>query len=132
MFMYDLISDLIICICNVQMCLKIKVLMLGFKMCENVFEVFKIEGYICGYVMFEYFLGCSEIEIELKYFDGEFVICEIECVFKFGCCVYVLVKNLLWVNNGFGILVLLMLKGIMVDYSVCDVNVGGEVFFMVF
>ena len=51
---------------------------------ENVLEVLKSEGYIRGYATLEHSSGRSEIEIELKYFDGEPVIREIERVSKPG------------------------------------------------
>ena len=50
----------------------------------NVLEVLKAEGYIRGYASVEHPSGRSELEIELKYFDGEPVIREIERVSKPG------------------------------------------------
>ena len=44
----------------------------------------KDEGYIRGYASVEHACGRSELEIELKYFDGEPVIREIERVSKPG------------------------------------------------
>lgn len=82
--------------------------------------------------MVEYEGGKFELEIELKYFDGELVICMIEWVFKLGCCVYLLVKNILYVFNGLGVLIILILCGVMSDYQVWDENVGGEVLCCVF
>ena len=98
----------------------------------SVLEVLKSEGYIRGYATLEHPSGRSEIEIELKYFDGEPVIREIERVSKPGRRVYTSVKNLPRVNNGLGISVLSTPKGIMADHSARDANVGGEVLFTVF
>ena len=53
----------------------------------------KTEGYIRGYATLEHSSGRSEIEIELKYFDGEPVIREIERVSKPGRRVYASVKD---------------------------------------
>ena len=78
----------------------------------NVLEVLKSEGYIRGYASVEHPSGRSELEIELKYFDGEPVIREIERVSKPGRRVYASVKNLPRVNNGLGISVLSTPKGI--------------------
>ena len=88
-------------------------------------------SYIRGYTVVERD-GRSEIEIELKYFDGEPVIREIERVSKPGRRVYASVKNLPRVNNGLGISVLSTPKGIMADHDARDANVGGEVLFTVF
>ena len=52
-------------------------------------EVLKSEGYIRGYAAVEHADGRSELEIELKYFDGEPVIREIARVSKPGRRVYV-------------------------------------------
>ena len=74
----------------------------------------------------------KKLEIELKYFDGEPVIREIERVSKPGRRVYASVKNLPRVNNGLGISVLSTPKGIMADHEAREANVGGEVLFTVF
>ena len=75
---HDPISDLITRIRNAQMRAKSKVSTPGSKMRENVLEVLKTEGYIRGYATVEHSSGRNELEIELKYFDGEPVIREIE------------------------------------------------------
>lgn len=98
----------------------------------RVLDVLKSEGYIRDYSQTDFENGKSEIEIELKYFDGEPVIREIERVSKPGRRVYASVKNLPRVNNGLGISVLSTPKGIMADHSARDANVGGEVLFTVF
>src|SRR4249920_2697885 len=123
---HDPISDLITRIRNAQMRSKPKVSSPGSKMRANVLEVLKAEGYIRGYASVEHSSGRSELEIELKYFDGEPVIREIERVSKPGRRVYVSV------NNGLGISVLSTPKGIMADHEARDANVGGEVLFTVF
>ena len=91
---HDPISDLITRIRNAQMRAKPKVSTPGSKMRANVLEVLKAEGYIRGYASVEHASGRSELEIELKYFDGEPVIREIERVSKPGRRVYASVKNL--------------------------------------
>src|ERR1700743_2593274 len=81
---HDPISDLIPRIRNAQMRAKSKVSSPGSKMRANVLDVLKAEGYIRGYANVEHANGRSELEIELKYFDGEPVIREIERVSKPG------------------------------------------------
>ncbi len=111
---------------------KSKVSTPGSRMRANVLEVLKSEGYIRGYATLEHAGGRSEIEIELKYSDGEPVIREIDRVSKPGRRVYVSAKNLPRVNNGLGISVLSTPKGIMADHDAREANVGGEVLFTVF
>jgi small subunit ribosomal protein S8 len=129
---HDPISDLITRIRNAQMRNKSKVSTPGSRMRANVLEVLKSEGYIRGYATLEHAGGRSEIEIELKYADGEPVIREIDRVSKPGRRVYVSAKNLPRVNNGLGISVLSTPKGIMADHDAREANVGGEVLFTVF
>jgi small subunit ribosomal protein S8 len=129
---HDPISDLITRIRNAQMRNKSKISTPGSRMRANVLEVLKVEGYIRGYATVEHAGGRSEIEIELKYADGEPVIREIDRVSKPGRRVYVSAKNLPRVNNGLGISVLSTPKGIMADHDAREANVGGEVLFTVF
>ena len=128
---HDPISDLITRIRNAQMRAKPKVSTPGSKMRANVLEVLKSEGYIRGFSVTER-EGRAELDIELKYFDGEPVIREIERVSKPGRRVYASVKNLPRVNNGLGISVLSTPKGIMADHEAREANVGGEILFTVF
>jgi len=129
---HDPISDLITRIRNAQLRSKSKVSSPGSKMRESVLEVLKAEGYIRGYATVEHSSGRNELEIELKYFDGEPVIREIERVSKPGRRVYTSVRNLPRVNNGLGISVLSTPKGIMADHAAREANVGGEILFTVF
>ena len=76
--------------------------------------------------------GATEFEIELKYFDGEPVIREIERVSKPGRRVYASVKTLPRVNNGLGVAILSTPKGVMADHEARDANVGGEILCTVF
>ena len=127
----DPIGDLITRIRNAQARNKSKVSTPGSRLRESVLEVLKSEGYIRGYAVVER-EGRAEIEIELKYFDGEPVIREIERVSKPGRRVYVAVRNLPRINNGLGVAILSTPKGVMADHEARDANVGGEVLCTVF
>jgi len=129
---HDPISDLITRIRNAQMRAKPKVSTPGSKMRANVLEVLKSEGYIRGYASVEHSSGRSELEIELKYFDGEPVIREIERISKPGRRVYTSVKNLPRINNGLGVAIVSTPKGVMADHDARDANVGGEILCTVF
>jgi len=130
--MNDPIGDMITRIRNAQMRSKSKVSSPGSKLRERVLEVLKSEGYIRGYATVEHAGGRSELEIELKYFDGEPVIREIARVSKPGRRVYASVKNLPRINNGLGVAVVSTPKGVMADHAAREANVGGEILFTVF
>ena len=129
---HDPISDLITRIRNAQMRSKSKVSTPGSKMRASVLEVLKSEGYIRGYASVEHSSGRSELEIELKYFDGEPVIREIERVSKPGRRVYAKIKELPRVYAGLGISILSTPAGVMSDTEARAANVGGEVLCRVF
>ena len=131
MAMNDPIGDLLSRIRNAQMRNKSKVSSPNSKLRESVLEVLKVEGYIRGSAVVEKD-GRSEIEIELKYFDGEPVIREIERVSKPGRRVYTSVKNMPRINNGLGVTIVSTPKGVMADHDARDANVGGEILCTVF
>ena len=128
----DPIGDMITRIRNAQMRAKAKVSMPGSKQRERVAEVLKTEGYIRGYAAVAHANGRSELEIELKYFEGEPVIREIERVSKPGRRVYASVKALPRINNGLGVRLVTTPKSVMADHDARDANVGGEIICTVF
>jgi small subunit ribosomal protein S8 len=128
----DPIGDLIARINNAQMRKKPKVSTPGSRLRVSVLDVLQNEGFIRGYSSVEHTDGRKELEIELKYFDGEPVIREISRISKPGRRVYVAVRNLPRINNGLGISILSTPKGVMADHDARDANVGGEVLCTVF
>jgi small subunit ribosomal protein S8 len=131
MSMNDPLGDLLSRIRNAQMRNKNKVSSPNSKLRESVLEVLKSEGYIRGYAVVEH-QGRSEIEIELKYFEGEPVIREIARISKPGRRVYTSVRNLPRINNGLGVAIVSTPKGVMADHDARDANVGGEILCTVF
>jgi small subunit ribosomal protein S8 len=129
--MNDPLGDLLSRIRNAQMRNKSKVVSPNSRLRESVLGVLKNEGYIRGYTVVERD-GRSEIEIELKYFDGEPVIREIERVSKPGRRVYTSVRNMPRINNGLGVTIVSTPKGVMADHDARDANVGGEILCTVF
>ena len=129
--MNDPLGDLLARIRNAQMRNKSKITSPNSRLRESVLGVLKNEGYIRGYTVMERD-GRSEIEIELKYFDGEPVIREIERVSKPGRRVYTSVKNMPRINNGLGVTIVSTPKGVMADHDARDANVGGEILCTVF
>lgn len=73
-----------------------------------------------------------EFEIELKYYNGQPAIREIERVSKPGRRVYSPVKDLKNVRNGLGVAILSTPKGVMSDSRAREENVGGEIICNVF
>jgi small subunit ribosomal protein S8 len=131
MSMNDPLGDLLTRIRNAQMRSKNKVSSPNSRLRESVLEVLKSEGYIRGYAVVERD-GRSEIEIELKYFEGAPVIREIERISKPGRRVYTSVRNLPRINNGLGVAIVSTPKGVMADHDARDANVGGEILCTVF
>ena len=128
----DPLGDMLTRIRNAQMRKRGKVSTPGSSLRQKVLDVLQAEGYIRGYSTTDYGNGRSEFEIELKYFDNEPVIREMNRVSKPGRRVYVAVRNLPRINNGLGISILSTPKGVMADHDARDANVGGEVLCTVF
>ena len=132
MSVIDPIGDMLARIRNAQERGKQKVATPASRMRERVLDVLQQEGFIRGYATVQQVGGKAEIEIELKYFDGEPVIHEIHRVSKPGRRVYASVGTLPTVFNGLGISILSTPKGVMSDAEARAQNVGGEVLCTVF
>ena len=94
---------------------------------RRVLEVLKSEGYIRDYAEVEHSSGQKELEIELKYYEGDSVIQHIKRISKPGRRVYSGVKDIALVQNGLGIAILSTPQGVMSDTSAREANVGGEI-----
>jgi small subunit ribosomal protein S8 len=132
MTMSDPLGDMLTRIRNAQQRKNAKVSTPGSRLRQTVLDVLKSEGYIRGYSTVDFPNGRSEFEIELKYFDGQPVIREIERVSRPGRRVYASVKNIPRVMNGLGVSIISTPKGVMSDAEARDQNVGGEVLCRVF
>jgi len=130
--MSDPLGDMLTRIRNAQMRKSSKVSTPGSQLRRNVLDVLQSEGYIRGYSTVDFDNGRSEFEIELKYYDGEPVIRDIERISRPGRRVYASVKNIPRVANGLGVSILSTPKGVMSDAEARDQNVGGEVLCRVF
>ena len=101
------------------------------KLRARVLDVLQAEGYIRGYSEVSE-NGKTELQIELKYYEGAPVIREIGRVSKPGRRVYVSVKSIPQVANGLGITILSTPKGVMADHQAREQNVGGELLCSIF
>jgi len=130
--MSDPLGDMLTRIRNAIGRKKSKVSTPASKLRARVLDVLQSEGYIRGYSQTEFENGKSEIEIELKYYEGAPVIREITRVSKPGRRVYVSVKSIPQVANGLGISILSTPKGVMADHEAREQNVGGELLCRIF
>src|SRR3979411_133276 len=94
MALNDPLGDMIARIHNAQMRAKAKVSTPASRLRGNLLDVSRGGGVPRGYAAVEHSNGQAELEIELKYFDGEPVIREIARVSKPGRRVYASVKEL--------------------------------------
>ncbi|WP_033067177.1 30S ribosomal protein S8 [Thalassospira australica] len=132
MSMTDPVSDMLTRIRNGQRVGKSSVVSPASKLRTSVLDVLQREGYIRGYNVNEIRKGVSEITIELKYFEGDGVIKQIDRVSTPGRRVYSKIKDLPKVYNGLGIAVLSTPKGVLSDQEAREQNVGGEILCKVF
>ncbi|MGD9915059.1 MAG: 30S ribosomal protein S8 [Rhizobiaceae bacterium] len=132
MSMNDPLGDMLTRIRNAIGRRKNKVSTPNSRLRVRVLDVLKSEGYIRDYSQVDYDNGKSEIEIELKYYEGAPVIREIARVSKPGRRVYVAAKSIPSVANGLGISILSTPKGVMADHEAREQNVGGEILCQIF
>jgi small subunit ribosomal protein S8 len=130
--MNDPLGDLLTRIRNAQMRRRPKVTSPASNLRMRVLEVLQSEGYIRGYTRVEHKGLPPEIEIELKYSNGQPAIREIKRVSKPGRRVYKAVRDLTTVANGLGVAILSTPKGVMSDSRAREENVGGEILCNVF
>jgi small subunit ribosomal protein S8 len=128
----DPLGDMLTRIRNAQMRKRPKVSTPASNLRARVLDVLADEGYIRGYARVEHKGGMAELEIELKYSNGQPAIREISRVSKPGRRVYSAVKELKTVANGLGVAILSTPKGVMSDWRAREENVGGEVLCNVF
>ena len=132
MSMSDPLGDMLTRIRNGQRAGMSAVVSPASKLRANVLEVLQSEGYIRGFSRADIRNGISELTIELKYYEGEPVIREIQRVSRPGQRVYSKIGDLGKVYDGLGIAILSTPKGVLADHVARAENVGGEVLCRVF
>jgi small subunit ribosomal protein S8 len=130
--MNDPLGDMLTRIRNAQMRGKSTVRSPASKLRAWVLDVLTDEGYIRGYERVTTDAGHQELEISLKYANGEPAIRELKRVSKPGRRVYAGVTEIPMVRNGLGVSVVSTPKGVMSDANARAANVGGEVLCRVF
>ena len=129
----DPIGDLLTRIRNGQLRGTAKIKSPNSKLRIRVLDVLQAEGFIRGYAEVEFKgSGRKELEIELKYHEGQPVIRELKRVSTPGRRVYASVSDLKPHRNGLGVAIVSTPQGVMTDTSAREKNVGGEVLCQVF
>ena len=132
MSMTDPVSDLITRIRNAQMRYMPTVRVRSSNLGKNLLTVLMEEGFIRTFKTVDLRPGIQEVEVELKYFEGEGAIREIKRVSKPGRRVYSDVESLPKPYNGLGVAILSTSKGVISDAKARELNVGGEVMCQLF
>ena len=128
----DPLGDMLTRIRNAQQRRRPKVVTPASNLRARVLDVLAEEGYIRGYTRVDHKAGSSELEIELKYTNGQPAIREIERVSKPGRRVYSPVRDIPTVANGLGVAILSTPTGVMSDTRAREEKVGGEVLCNIF
>jgi small subunit ribosomal protein S8 len=128
----DPLGDMLARIRNAQLRRRPKVTTPASKLRARVLDVLVDEGYIRGYAEIDHKGGIKELEIELKYANGQPAIRDIKRISKPGRRVYSPVSGLTTVANGLGVAILSTPKGVMSDAKAREAHVGGEILCNIF
>ncbi|MBG7601161.1 MAG: 30S ribosomal protein S8 [Gammaproteobacteria bacterium] len=125
MSMSDPVADMLTRIRNAQARNKVSVTMPSSKVKKAVAAVLKDEGFIKDFNASSDVK--AELNVELKYFQGEPVIELIQRVSRPGLRIYKNKHELPKVRNGLGIAIISTSKGLMTDRAARKAGHGGEV-----
>jgi small subunit ribosomal protein S8 len=128
----DPLGDMLSRIRNAQLRRRPKVVTPASNLRAHVLDVLAEEGYIRGYTRVDHKNGQSQLEIELKYLNGQPAIRAIKRISKPGRRVYSQLRDLPTVSNGLGVAILSTPKGVMSDTRAREEKVGGEILCDVF
>ena len=131
MSMSDPIADMLTRIRNGLQAQKANVAMPASRSKAAIAEVLKDEGYISGFTLDGE--GANKtLDVELKYFQGEPVIEEINRMSRPSCRIYASKNDLPSIKNGLGVALVSTSKGVLTDRSARQQGVGGEIICTVF
>ncbi len=128
----DTLGDMLTRIRNGQMAGLAVVKCSSSKHRKQVLDTLTREGYIRGYTEVQQGQVQAELEIELKYHEGEPAIRKIERVSTPGRRVYSGIKDLGRVFNGLGVYILSTPRGVLSDNEARAQHVGGEILCRIF
>lgn len=130
MSMQDTVADMLTRVRNAQMVGKADCTMPSSNLKAEIARVLQEEGYITSFAVNGEVK--KELTIELKYFNGEPVIAEIQRDSRPGLRNYVGKKDLPSIRSGLGVAIVSTSKGVMTDRAARSAGVGGEVLCTVF
>ena len=128
--MQDPIADLLTRIRNAQLAAHESVDIPYSKLKIEVVRVLQEEGYIEGFSVSEDVK--PQINVSLKYSEGEPVIENIKRISRPGLRIYKDSNSVPLVNGGLGVAIVSTNKGVMTDRAARKEGVGGEVLCTVF
>ncbi len=129
--MSDPIADMLTRIRNGSQAQKTNVQMPASRSKVAIAEVLKDEGFISGFSVDGE--GVFRVlDVELKYFQGDPVIEEINRISRPSCRIYASKDDLPSIKNGLGIALVSTSKGLLTDKSARQAGVGGEIICTVF
>ncbi len=129
--MSDPIADMLTRIRNGSQAQKTNVQVPASRSKVAIAEVLKDEGYISGFSVDGE--GVFRVlDVELKYFQGDPVIEEINRISRPSCRIYASKDDLPSIKNGLGIALVSTSKGLLTDKSARQAGVGGEIICTVF
>jgi small subunit ribosomal protein S8 len=126
MSMSDPIADLLTRIRNAQRVGKPEVSAAASKLKTAIAKVLKDEGYIADYAV-KREGAKSQLDIQLKYFEGRPVIDRLDRVSKPGLRIYRGTADLPKILGGMGTVIVSTPKGVMTDKQARAAGQGGEV-----
>lgn len=130
MTMQDPIADLLTRIRNAQRANHADVSMPNSTIKTAICDVLRDEGYIAGYEVTSE--GHPQLNVQLRYHNGQPVIEEIKRVSRPGLRIYRDRDGLPRVRGGLGVAIVSTNKGVMTDRSAREMGMGGEVLCTVF
>lgn len=99
---------------------------------KAILDVLQSEGYINGITESVDAAGHKQLDVELKYYQGQPVISRLSRVSKPGRRIYSQAQEIPMVSNGLGVTIVSTSKGVLSDTKARELNVGGEVLGQVF
>ena len=124
--MTDPIADMLTRLRNAQKAENSSLTMPASRTKAAIAAVLKDEGYITDYSVSGEG-AFRQLEVTLKYFEGEAVMAEIKRVSRPGLRVYKGSDELPSINGGLGVAIISTNKGLMTDRAARAAGVGGEV-----
>ena len=127
MTMTDPIADMLTRIRNAHKISASTVSIPHSKIKESIASVLLEEGYIKGFSSVEAENNKSNLNIELKYFDGKPVIEKLDRVSRPGLRIYKQTSEIPRIMGGLGVAIVSTSSGVMSDRKARKIGQGGEV-----